>query len=296
MRAVFLFLMAGIFYGQQVNAQLLKKLGDKVKQTTDKAADKIFGGGSKEAPGSQDAAAAGNEAKPMVSATKADLSAYGSYDFVPGDSVIFSDELTEDDLNEVPAKWLMEKGRGEVITHEDELVISTRAGTTLTPRMKNKNSYLPARFTIEFDVKFLNYNPSYGRQLTLQLANPPLDNNQDGGVYAQHAIKVWASGEAGFATSEGKWPFEHFDAANVAAMKQWKHIAIAVNEKGVKVYVNQFRILNAQVEFGKPSTLRFTTGGDYDAPVLIKNFRILAGGKNAARQITTQNLYIARGI
>lgn len=284
-----LLIVAGFLLAQAVPAQLIKKLGDKVKKEVDKTADKIING-DKPAGNTPTAEmpAAGN-------GKTTNLGAYAAYDFVPGDSVLFNDDLSNEEANEIPSRWILDKGRAEITDADGEMMIAARQGTTLRPRMKLP-SYLPKRFTIEFDIKYVNYAWQYGRAVTLFLSNTSMDKNQDGGQFEQYPIKIWANAEASFNQAQGQWPYDFRADKENAVLKDWKHIAISVNEKSVKVYINQYRILNAQIEFANPSSLRFNIDGDYDAPVLIKNFRILAGGKSPAKQITTNNVYIARGI
>ncbi|HSK12225.1 MAG TPA: OmpA family protein [Phnomibacter sp.] len=277
-----------------VQAQLMNKMKDKVMQKVDKAADNAL---NKPAGDNKPATSDQPKEKPTQEvSSKKDISLYANYDFVPGDEVLFSDDMLEDELDEIPVKWLVDRGRAEVAERDGEKMIAARGATTLRPRMKEK-SYLPARFTIEFDMKHLNFNANYGRKVELRLANPGADGNPDAGVFAQGPISVWADAQANFMEAEGKWPFSVIhDVAQQAVMREWKHVAIAVNERSVKVYVNQHRILNAAYEFGKPSSVMLTVTQDYEAPVLIKNFRIMAGGKNPAKQVTTGSVYIARGI
>jgi outer membrane protein OmpA-like peptidoglycan-associated protein len=289
MKILFLFFVCTLFVHQNGQSQLLKKLGDKVKQTADKTADKLLGN-DKPAPTTNNDGTKTN----TVSATE-NLALYAAYDFVPGDSVLFSDDLVGEEANEIPSKWILDRGRAEVNDIDGEMMIATRQGTILRPRMKTV-SYLPKRFTIEYDVKYISWVWNYGRSIELTFANPSLDSNQNAGAFTNY-LAIWASAEASFKDAKGEWPLPgRDDPAYQAAMKGWKHIAISVNEKSVKVYINQFRVLNAQLEYGTPSSLIFSISGDYDAPVLIKNFRIMAGGKTPAKQVTTNNVYIARGI
>lgn len=278
----------------QAEAQLMKKLKDKVNQTVDKTSDKILGTPAPDNDKTTAEKKAVKDDTQTVSNGK-DLSLYATYDFVPGDSVLFSDDMRDEELNEIPSRWILDAGRAEIAEKEGEKMIAARQGSVLRPRMKGL-TYLPKRFTIEYDIKYVNWVWQYGRYASLTLANPSLDKNPDYGSFSS-PIKIWASGEASFLKAEGKWPLEgRDDPAYQAAMKGWKHIAIAVNEKSVKIYVNQFRIANAQYEFGVPSSLIFKIEGDYEAPVLIKNFKIMGGGKNPAKQITTDRVFIARGI
>jgi len=266
--------------------QLLKKLGDKAKN----AANKMLGEKEEAKPDEK-------KETPTEPAkeSKSNMDLYGSYDFVPGDSILFSDDLENEEANEIPSRWLLVNGRAEIISKEGENLISARGGTSLRPRMKER-SYLPKRFTIEFDIKYTSYAWQYGRNISLTLANPAIDSNQEAGAFGTQRLLIRASGDAAFGNAKGQWPEDMRKDEVHAVLKEWKHVAISVNEKSVKVYINQNRILNAQLEYANPSSLQFTIENDYDAPVLIKHFRVLAGGKNPAKQITTENEFIARGI
>ena len=282
----------GLCFWVGASAQVLRKLKDKVNQTIDKTTDKILGEKGQDAPASADSS---KKDQATTVSTGTDIAAYATYDFVPGDSVLFADDLSDEEMNEIPSRWLLDKGRAEVAEKDGDKMIAARQGTTLRPRMKNL-TYLPKRFTIEYDIKYVNWMWQYGRAIDLYFANPSLDKNPDAGAFGNY-LRIYAAGEAEFLQAKGEWPLPgRDDPAYQAAMKGWKHVAISVNEKGIKVYINQFRVLNAQIEFGVPSSLIFDIGGDYDAPVLIKNFKIMGGGKNPYKQVTTNNVFIARGI
>jgi OOP family OmpA-OmpF porin len=292
MKATLLLLMIAVAGYAPAHAQIMKKLGDKVKREADKAADKVINGSG----ASGGAAKADTVVKSTEQPSKQEnLGLYAAYDFVPGDSVLFFDDLQGEEVNEIPSKWMLDKGRAEVMEVEGDMMIATRQGTTIRPRMKLP-SYLPKRFTVEFDIKYVNYVWQYGRAININFANASLDKNQDAGDFASKPLRIWANAEASFSQAEGKWPFDFRDEKVNVVLKDWKHIAISVNEKSVKVYINQYRILNAQIEFATPSSFTLNIDGDFEAPVLIKNFRILSGGKSPAKQVTTNNVYIARGI
>ena len=116
-------------------AQILKKLGDKVKKEADKATDKLLNG---DTPAATDTATK----KTSPAGKQENLGLYAAYDFVPGDSVLFFDDLQGEEVNEIPSKWMLDKGRAEVMEVEGDMMIATRQGTTIRPRMKLPN-YLP---------------------------------------------------------------------------------------------------------------------------------------------------------
>ena len=290
------------------HAQFLKSLTQRVtEKVANSTVDKKLAGKKK----SDSAAAAKSPATPVDTSTasagsslaepKEDLSLYGSYDFIPGDSALFVDDLQDEQLNEIPSKWIVGKGKCEVAQQNGQKVMLYYDGAIIFPRMK-ESDYLPARFTIEFDLKWPDYTWHFGKSFRLKLfnaddqdGNPKLDTNSNPGTFTD-PLRIWNTRTVEFGKAKADWPKDFKSAAEEEQMKQWAHIAIAVNEKGVKTYVNQFRILNAQVNEGKPSSLCLTALQSHKGFVMIRNFRIMAGGKNPYKQVTTEKVYIARGI
>lgn len=97
--------------------QLLKKPGDKAKS----AANKMLGEKEEAKPDEK-------KETPTEPAkeSKSNMDLYGSYDFVPGDSILFSDDLENEEANEIPSGWLLVNGRAEIIPKEGENLISAR--------------------------------------------------------------------------------------------------------------------------------------------------------------------------
>src|SRR5664279_3326692 len=105
-----------------VNAQILKKLGDKIKdkknqrvdqktdQIIDKRLDKTDDATKKDndnnnSQDSQKHSSSTNTASSDASTAPVSLKAYSNYDFVPGDTVLFEDHFTDDQDGEFPAHW-----------------------------------------------------------------------------------------------------------------------------------------------------------------------------------------------
>jgi hypothetical protein len=61
-----------------------------------------------------------------------------------------------------------------------------------------ERSYLPKRFTIEFDIKYTSHACQYGQNLSLTLANPSLDSNQEAGAFGTQKLLIWANANASF--------------------------------------------------------------------------------------------------
>ena len=81
---------------------------------------------------------------------------WSKYDFIPGDEVIFEDNLVNEENGEFPSRWDMMTGGVENAIFEGENVIMFLSGTSrIVPYLKNpEQDYLPEIFTIEFDAYF----------------------------------------------------------------------------------------------------------------------------------------------
>lgn len=254
---------------------------------------------------------------PTTANSNSIIKAYGSYDFIPGNTVYLSDDLKDEEADDIPSKWILSNGRFEVINVEDEKAIAAYSGLFATPRMK-KGTTLPKKFTIEFDIKFTGItslteqNPDLFFVLdNYKTVEKMLATDESGETkrmteieasnytYIKNEIIINATGSAKYQmgnnkSSEGRWPGLYYEDKD--AKLDWRHIAISVNEKGLKLYMNQYRLLNIQLEETNTPTRFAFSYGHLNSPALIKNFRIMEGGKDPAKQLTTEKIYIARGI
>jgi len=107
---------------------LKKKLDKVTKQVEDKAdqsGDKVSGAGDQAttpgAGGSADKGGGAGGSGGSGAAGAGKLSTVSTkFDFVPGDSVIFIDDFTQDELGEFPARWKLSQGTFEVAELEGE--------------------------------------------------------------------------------------------------------------------------------------------------------------------------------
>jgi OmpA-OmpF porin, OOP family len=93
------------------------------------------------------------------------------FDFVPGDSVLFSDDFTQDELGEFPARWKLVEGTFEVAEQQGERWLRCTSSDSHI-RMKVPPN-LPEFWTLEFDGSNLDQagNTLTVTALTAQGAN-----------------------------------------------------------------------------------------------------------------------------
>jgi len=242
------------------------------------------------------------------------LKAWSNYNFVPGDKVIFEDDLLYEENGEFPSKWDLMQGVAENAMIGNEKVIKFSFDEDIIfPLMKTEEDYLPDKFTIEFDAYFNREIDEDGdpepwqTEYYVWLWNI---KNFDGGYFAR-----WAAGNREdkdlqrISIEYNKvYMFDKYksqipvDPSEEKLSSKWRHVAIEFNIRSLKVYLDQHRLLNIPNIKCNPSA--FFIGNVSDdmewipgAPdVLIKNIRIAEGGKTYYERFITDGKIVTTGI
>lgn len=209
------------------------------------------------------------------------LTTYAKYDFVPGDKIIFEDDVLNEHPDEFPSKWELMSGRCEVRKLNGENVIALlEEPTAITPLMSRPN-YTPDMFTLEFDVfaKDAEYN-----SITVKFHGKEDET-------AMPEVMVGA-GENGtrFGSASGTYPNE------TELRNRWYHVALAFNVRTLKVYINQHRVLNAPVTAGKPVGITLMATAYEGNEKFVKNIRLAAGGADLYKRVITDGKFVTRGL
>jgi OOP family OmpA-OmpF porin len=138
------------------------KVERKVDQKTDQAIDKTIDGAvdgvgkDGEAPAPADPAepatpgAGGDKAAAPAAggtAVAEDMTLYTKYDFVPGDKVIFYDDLAKEELGEFPSRWNLDRGVFEIARAEGHTWILNTDHGYISPKLAP--GPLPDKYTVE---------------------------------------------------------------------------------------------------------------------------------------------------
>ena len=194
---------------------------------------------------------------------------------MPGDKIIFEDDLSGEQLGEFPSKWDLLGGNAENAKFGDENVISFNQGRTQITPLMEKEEYLPEIFTIEFDVYFYGkYNEAY----TLKFNN-------------QKSIDIRPN-----KVSMGKFAGTPGEGARGAG---WHHFAMSFNKRALKAYFDQTRVLNIPNLKKKPTSFFISAlahGARRGDPAIIKNIRIAEGGVKLYDRLSTEGKIVTRGI
>lgn len=200
-----------------------------------------------------------------------------NYDFVPGDSVIFAENFTRDDVGEFPRRLELVSGNYEVAQLKDDRYLrGTAVGKVIVPLGR----MLPDRFTFEADIMV-----APGGYVKLYFVDP--DKNDDAG-YVQ--FNPSESGVTGPGTESISAPAE--DVNNKIF-----HARVMADAKHVKVYVNDKRVANApNIALGRSDRIWIGLPGDENNPVLISNIRVAASARKLYDALSTSGRVATHGI
>ncbi len=232
------------------------------------------------------------------------LQLYSKYDFIPGETVIFYDDFSQDAIGDFPALWNT-NGSAEVVTtnlYPGQWMKFVMNECVWTDALLN----LPDNYTIEFDI--VPIGGLEGDRMSgwnMRLMQSKNAKAWDGGS---------APGKGGF-----KFGIEYFGrpgystwlygdecmAAKISGFKEGDefkekintkyHIAIWVQKSRVRLYQNQNKLFDAAKAFPtgcvKPDRLRFEYGA-----AMITNVRIAVGAPDMRNKLMTDGKLVTYGI
>lgn len=311
------FLMAGfLMFSLPAEAQLLKKISKKAEQAAERAVlkktdQKVTKETEKAIDGvlNEDGTAQTNEkgvAPPSSQPTGSNAEAsdatssgaaktWSKYNFVPGDVVIFEDDLAREESGEFPSRWDLVRGNAENASLDGVKIIKLNHKSIITPLI-NKEDYLPEVFTLEFDAYF---NDTYSHWQEYIIRFYPGDDTQKqfGDVLI---FPLWVNKNgARTLTRIGK---ENKDFRNEGPQgpdgtRGWKHIAISYNQRALKLFIDEDRILNIpNIELDPTAISIEVDDNQKDHILAIKNIKIAEGGKKLYDRIVADGKFITRGI
>ena len=276
---------------QTVDDHVVDKSGDITNKTiseTEKKAGKAFGKDKDAAEGQDDAAA-------PAAAKKGLVADYRSYDFVPGDKIIFQPDLSGEPDAELPARFTLNEGNAEIQTYEGEKFLHVDAGSheVVSPLM-DSDHYLPGQFTMEFDIMYENDDDrfKYANSFEVQFRKRG-DNNY--GNYPLYKFSVENNGGAIWGppgTQMVRFPAPLANSMNTN--NTWHHVAVYVRQQIGKVYIDQYRVAASNTLPVGAGHVSFS--GDAHYGFKIKNVRIAAGGEDKYNKIVTDGKFVTHGI
>src|ERR1035437_3253258 len=291
-----IFLIAITFLGATVSpAQgILDKIKIKTKQradakvdkTIDKGLDKVEDAGKGNNNKADNSNNTNDQKQSANSSSAPSLRVYQNYDFVPGDKILFEDNFVGDQDGEFPAHWELKGGQAvlnKVPTGEEALFLTDGNYVVVSPRMKTQN-YLTDPFTIEYDF-FAQTEGSYGLVTGFKSKNEDAEIMQLSISTSDASFGGLSKGSGG----GGDWT-ENF-------RNKWHHIAIAVKNHQMKIYIDQTRTLVVPDTHADFVSVVFEGIGQVDHPLIFKNVRIASGGEmNMIGKKFTESKIVTHGI
>lgn len=212
------------------------------------------------------------------------MALYTKYDFVPGDQVIFYDDLAGEEVGEFPSRWELVGGVFEIASKGDsKWILCTNEGD-LRPNLPD--AAFPAAYTIEWEI-YDNGENHEGHWYTISL--------MQGG---DEAISFWlGDGRRTELTVFGK---KQADKDLEHRLGKGRHtMRIMATKSSIKCYVDKERVANVpKVEGLNPDgiKLHYDPYTRPDNPMLAGKFRFAAGGKSMREQLDQDGKIVTHGI
>ncbi|MEN8155452.1 MAG: OmpA family protein [Bacteroidota bacterium] len=291
-----LFVIMGLLFVQPVTSQVnpFKKIKSEtnkvINREIEEKFDEVFDDDKEkkeqeaEGAGEEGTEPAGEEPADGTVESKPQLK-WAKYDFVPGDRVIFEDNLEGEENGEFPSRWDLQKGNVEVAEFGGENVIMFRDGApSIIPYFKDaKEDYLPDLFTVEFDLYCDNSD------FVLYLYDR---KNQESGSPTGYTDLEINYRQMDFATSSSAHPDE-----KSLEKRRWMHVSVAYTNGKLKAYMDETRLINIpRIDFDPKGITLYTYHASNDRPFYVKNVRIAEGGVKYYDRVMQDGKIIATGI
>jgi len=219
-------------------------------------------------------------------AASEDMTLYTKYDFVPGDKVIFYDDLAGEEVGEFPSRWKLDSGVFEVVKQGNENFIMCTDEGYIRPKLAA--AAIPAKYTVE--MEFYHKGPGHkGHWYYFEWMN-----DEDEAI-GELAMKDEAS------TSLRVLGNNVADKKLAAPLTPGKHtMRIMATKSSIKCYIDNERVANVPaVEDFVPVGFRVHMDPWTDEPgnpMLMRAFRFAEGGKTLKEQLDETGRVVTHGI
>ena len=214
-----------------------------------------------------------------------DMTLFTKYDFVPGNKVIFYDDMNDEEEGEFPYRWNLEKGVYEVVRLGKEFWIMCTDNGNVRPKIAD--APLPLKYTVELEIyengpthlgayfyihwidskgksigylNLVNSNLTRTRILKKDVANKKLSSDLSKGV---HTMRIMAT------------------------------------KRSIKCYIDNERVANIpKIDGFDPVGFMVATNPRKKAenPTLFRGFRFAEGGKTMRQQLEDDGKIVTHGI
>ena len=304
---------AMLFFSLSANAQVLKDIGDKIKQKANKKNTKEQTNPNVDTTRRPEGTTVNTGGDDKSKTSSSSMTFNSKYDFVPGEKVMAFEDFSKVEIGDFPTRWNT-NATAEVVTlnnKEGKWLKIAKEGAFHPEFIKN----LPENFTLEFD---LAVNPEWrGTHFAVNLAN--LTKPEEFSNYyhyvswrGNHAVHVqlkpgqssrtsanskMIAGKNGNHTVNNDVDFKVWDnAAN-----NFVHIAMWRQAQRLRVYANGEKIWDIPRAFdaeSKYNAVTFGMQGSYGPEdyMLLGNIRLAVGAADTRNKLITEGKFVTRGI
>jgi outer membrane protein OmpA-like peptidoglycan-associated protein len=230
--------------------------------------------------------------------------AWANFDYVPGQRIIFSDDLSNDRVGNFPQRFEQVDGNLEVVTWRGQRMLRATSEPAFFDIVLPEK--LPQRFTIEFDYATGDSRiaASWVAGITgatdPEFEGAPVMDDQVSSPAIRgmpHTIVVFGPHRAGAGGGGVAASKQISNANDDALVDQLFRIRVQVDGKYMKVYVDENRVANLpSSNFARTNRLRFFTYGSDEGPSLFGNFIIAAGGQSLYDALLADGRVVTQGI
>lgn len=270
---------------QKAADKAVKKGEEKAKQMTNKAPSDTTETGEESEQSKESAAQPAGAGKGGTPAAE-NMTLYTKYDFVPGDKVIFFDDLAGEEIGEFPSRWNLDNGVFEVAKQGSENYIMCTDKGSIRPKVAP--GPLPPKYTVE--MEFYSKGPGHkAHWYWIQWMKA------DDEVIGELAIK---DNNRTYLSIMGK----DLASKNLPEeLSPGKHtMRIMATKSTMKCYIDNERVANVPaVEGFAPVGFRVQMDpwlDEPDDPMLIRAFRFAEGGKTLKEQLDETGRIVTHGI
>lgn len=319
MKKLFLIAIVCLAFMLPANAQILRRIGEsaaraaegavsnQINRKIDEGIDDAFNKNKKnknkdaeqaEEIDDEEEATSQSSKKSKAKQPRTIEAAYSKCDFVPGDEIIFDDDLVGEQLGEFPSKWDLIGGVSEVVKFDGKMALDFQDNTTrVAPLMKNPRNYLTDEFTVECDF-FAGDNSTIEEGLYSR-SHYRMDfiSEEDGRVmeFYWHTADV-KEVQCWYTSTNGDGRSSEADISALLVDGEWNHLSISFNKRAFKAYINGTRVINIP-NMKAPNYLELESRLWSDHGVnYVTNFRICKGAVPLYDRLTTDGKIITYGI
>jgi len=274
---------------KKVKNKVEKKADDKVDQKLDDAVDKAAGDGEKSEEGKEEKSADAKQPAPVGkagTATAESMTLFTKYDFIPGDKVIFYDDLGGEELGEFPSRWKLDNGVFEIVKQFGQNWIMCTDQGAIMPKIAV--GLLPAKYTVEMDF----YNKG---------------GDSKAHWYYLHWLNEEGQSIGNLCVKDAVYTNLRIMGKDIASkqlqarLSSGKHtMRVMATKTTLKCYIDNERVANVPAIDGfKPVQLQVTMDpwkDEPDNPMLIGTFRYAEGGKTLKQQLDEAGKIVTHGI